>query len=240
MILAQARTLEGPAIDWAGLSPIIAVLMGAIVVLMTGLLRPRFAREHIVPFLSFASLAIAMGLTIWQLDETKDLVSASLRLDGLSTVLTLIFLVAGMAAVILSWRHVAPRESAHGEYHALLLTCIGGMLVLAWSQNLVAVFVGYELLSIPLYVLCATEMRRSGSLESGLKYLIVGSVGSATLLYGLAMLYGATDALKHSPTTVSAMPPRSRVSEPRPCSSIAREMPEKSVDPVAPYTSASP
>jgi NADH-quinone oxidoreductase subunit N len=198
MILAQARTLEGPAIDWAGLSPIIAVLMGAIVVLMTGLLRPRFAREHIVPFLSFASLAIAMGLTIWQLDETKDLVSASLRLDGLSTVLTLIFLVAGMAAVILSWRHVAPRESAHGEYHALLLTCIGGMLVLAWSQNLVAVFVGYELLSIPLYVLCATEMRRSTSLESGLKYLIVGSVGSATLLYGLALVYGATGSTDFS------------------------------------------
>jgi NADH-quinone oxidoreductase subunit N len=67
----------------------------------------------------------------------------------------------------MAWRHVAPRESAHGEFHALLLTSIGGMLVLAWSQNLVAVFVGYELLSIPLYVLCATEMRRSTSLESG-------------------------------------------------------------------------
>ena len=53
-------------------------------------------------------------------------------------------------------------------------------------------FVGLELLSIPLYVLCATEMRREHSLESGLKYLIIGSVGSATLLYGLAMIYGAT------------------------------------------------
>ncbi len=192
MILAQVQKLEGPAIDWAGLSPIIAVLMGAIVVLMTGLLRPRFAREHVVPFLSLASLGTALGLTIWQLDTEADLVSAALRIDGLSTVLSLIFLVAGMVAVVLSWRHIAPRESAHGEYHALLLTCIGGMLVLAWSQNLVAVFVGYELLSIPLYVLCATEMRRSTSLEAGLKYLIVGSVGSATLLYGLALVYGAT------------------------------------------------
>ena len=53
-------------------------------------------------------------------------------------------------------------------------------------------FLGLELLSIPLYVLCATEMRREHSLESGLKYLIIGSVGSATLLYGLAMIYGAT------------------------------------------------
>jgi NADH-quinone oxidoreductase subunit N len=56
-------------------------------------------------------------------------------------------------------------------------------------------FVGYELLSIPLYVLCATEMRRATSLESGLKYLIIGSVGSATLLYGLALVYGATGAM---------------------------------------------
>ena len=53
-------------------------------------------------------------------------------------------------------------------------------------------FLGFELLSIPLYVLCATELRRARSLESGLKYLIVGSVGSATLVYGLALIYGAT------------------------------------------------
>jgi NADH-quinone oxidoreductase subunit N len=65
-------------------------------------------------------------------------------------------------------------------------------VVLAGATNLVALFIGFELLSIPLYVLCATEMRRAKSLESGLKYLIIGSVGSATLVYGLAFLYGAT------------------------------------------------
>ena len=66
------------------------------------------------------------------------------------------------------------------------------MFVLVAAQNLVTLFLGLELLSIPLYVLCATEMRRATSLESGLKYLIIGSVGSATLLYGLAFIYGAT------------------------------------------------
>ncbi|MEJ7715578.1 MAG: proton-conducting transporter membrane subunit [Thermoleophilaceae bacterium] len=55
-------------------------------------------------------------------------------------------------------------------------------------------FVGLELLSIPLYVLCASEVRRAPSLEAGLKYLVIGSVGSATLLYGLALIYGATGA----------------------------------------------
>ena len=94
--------------------------------------------------------------------------------------------------MLLAWRSQAAHEAAHGEFHALLLTSIGGMSVLASAQNTVALFVGLELLSIPLYVLCATELRREHSLESGLKYLIVGSVGSATLLYGLALIYGAT------------------------------------------------
>ena len=57
-------------------------------------------------------------------------------------------------------------------------------------------FIGFELLSIPLYVLCATELHRRTSLEAGLKYLVVGSVGSATLLYGLALIYGATGAMR--------------------------------------------
>jgi NADH-quinone oxidoreductase subunit N len=68
------------------------------------------------------------------------------------------------------------------------------MSLLASAHNTVMVFVGLELLSIPLYVMCASEMRRERSLESGLKYLIIGSVGSATLLYGLALVYGATGA----------------------------------------------
>ena len=57
-------------------------------------------------------------------------------------------------------------------------------------------FIGFELLSIPLYVLCATHLHRRTSLEAGLKYLVVGSVGSATLLYGLALVYGATGAME--------------------------------------------
>ena len=69
------------------------------------------------------------------------------------------------------------------------------MVVLAEAESLITLFVGLELLSIPLYVLCATELRRKTSLEAGLKYLVVGSVGSATLLYGLALIYGATGAM---------------------------------------------
>ena len=117
-----------------------------------------------------------------------------MAMDDLTLFLTLVFVAAAVGAVLLSWRAVAPREAGHGEYYALLLTAVAGMVVLAGATNLVTIFIGYELLSIPLYVLCATEMRRATSLESGLKYLIIGSVGSATLLYGLAFVYGATGA----------------------------------------------
>jgi NADH-quinone oxidoreductase subunit N len=106
----------------------------------------------------------------------------------------MLFLVSAAAAVLLSWRGIAVREAGHGEFHCLLLTAVLGMVVLAGANDLVTLFIGYELLSIPLYVMCATEMRRATSLESGLKYLIIGSVGSATLLYGLALVYGATGA----------------------------------------------
>jgi NADH-quinone oxidoreductase subunit N len=186
--------VSGPHIDWAGLSPLVAVFAGALVVLMLGLARSRAIREVAVPALSVLTLAVAAALSIWQWGERTDLIAGALRLDELTLILTLMFCVAGVAAILLSWRHVAPREAAHGEYHALLLTSIAGMIVLVAAQNLVTAFLGLELLSIPLYVLCATEMRRASSLESGLKYLVVGSLGSATFLYGLAFLYGATGA----------------------------------------------
>jgi len=197
-MIAAAAKVSGPHIDWAGVSPLIAVLCGALVVLLLGLVVSRAARETAVPALSIVALAVAIGLSVSQWGERKDLIAGALRLDELTLILTIVFCVAGISAVLLSWRHVAPREASHGEYHALLLTSIAGMIVLVAAQNLVSVFLGLELLSIPLYVLCATEMRRASSLEAGLKYLVAGSVGSATLLYGLAFVYGATGSTDFS------------------------------------------
>ncbi|MCW2983972.1 MAG: NADH-quinone oxidoreductase subunit [Conexibacter sp.] len=186
-----------PTIDWAGVSPILALLGGSIVVLMAGLLSGRFIREQVVPFLTIVAFGAAIGCGVWQWDEAKDLFVAkgsqgAMRLDDLTLMITFIVSVTGIGTVLLAWRSIAPREAAHGEFFALMLTSAAGMVILAAAQNLVTVFLGLELLSVPLYVLCATEMRRERSLESGLKYLIIGSVGSATMLYGLAFLYGAT------------------------------------------------
>jgi NADH-quinone oxidoreductase subunit N len=126
----------------------------------------------------------------------KPILEGSLTVDTLALGIAMLVYVAGLVCVALSWRAEAAREAGHGEYHSMLLGSISGMVLLAQASDLITVFVGLELLSIPLYVLCATELRRRTSLEAGLKYLVIGSVGSATLLYGLALIYGATGAMQ--------------------------------------------
>jgi NADH-quinone oxidoreductase subunit N len=190
-LLATAH-LKGPHVDFAGLSPLIALLGGAVLVLLAGLARPRRARAQLVPALTLLALGAALGLTVWQWNSQRSIVSGALRVDDLALALNIFLVSGGVGAVLLGGRSRAAREAGHGEWCALLLSSIGGMSLLGGAQNTVLLFLGLELLSIPLYVLCATELRREHSLEAGLKYLIVGSVGSATLLYGLAMLYGAT------------------------------------------------
>jgi NADH-quinone oxidoreductase subunit N len=190
-VIAAAH-LKGPHIDWSGLSPIVVLAVGALVVLLVGLLRGAVARERVVPLLTILTLAGAIGTEIWRFPHAATIIHGALRIDDLGLLIDLICAVSAIAAVILSWRSQAPREAGHGEYHSLLLFSVMGMAILASAQDIITLFVGLELLSIPLYILCAAEYRREGSLESGLKYLIIGSIGSATLVYGLAMVYGAT------------------------------------------------
>lgn len=180
---------QDPTIDYAGMAPTIALTAGLCVVLLSAVFKP-FRRS--APLLTLLVLATAAGLFIWQWGESKDLVSGALRLDDLGTSISLIAIFVAAATVLLSIREPAVEEAGGGEYHALLLGSVLGMTLLAQAQNLVTFFVAIETLSIPLYILCATNLRREQSLESGLKYLIVGSLGSATLLYGMAFLYGGT------------------------------------------------
>jgi NADH-quinone oxidoreductase subunit N len=187
-LLAQASTVKGPPIDWEALSPFISLVAGACVVLLVGLARSAFIRRQVVPVLTL----------IWQWDVNTRIIADELAVDNLTLALTFIFVSGGIAAVFMSWRSVASAEAGEGEYYALLLTSILGMVVLVAAHDLIVLFIGFELLSIPLYVLCATHMRREQSLESGLKYLIIGSVGSATLLYGLALLYGAAGGTNYA------------------------------------------
>jgi NADH-quinone oxidoreductase subunit N len=178
-----------PHIDYAGISPLIALTAGVCVVLLSAVFKPL---RRTAPLLTMIALGAAAGLLIWQWDDPKTLITGALRLDDLAISISLISILTAGFCVLLSIRERATEEAGSGEYHALLLGSVLGMTMLAQATNLVTFFVALETLSIPLYILCATNLRREGSLESGLKYLIVGSIGSATLLYGMAFLYGGT------------------------------------------------
>jgi len=186
--------VHAPVIDYKALSPLMATVGGSVVVMLAGLIRARVVQRALVPLLTAASLLACFGLLIWVWEPGRQepIISGALTVDTLALGLSALFLVAGLVTILLSFRAEAVREAGAGEYYTLLLGSISGMLVLAAASNLITLFVGIELLSIPLYVLCATELRRETSLEAGLKYLVIGSVGSATLLYGLALVYGAT------------------------------------------------
>ncbi len=195
-ILAAAH-LSGPHIDWASFMPFVILGVGALAVLLIGLFG-RVARETVVPLVTIAALVASIVIEVTRLNHPASIISHALAVDGLALVLDMIFAVAAIAAVILSLRESATRIAGHGEYNSLILFSVLGMAILVSAQNLITLFVGFELLSIPLYVLCASEFWREGSLESGLKYLVIGSVGSATLVYGLALVYGATGSTQFS------------------------------------------
>jgi NADH-quinone oxidoreductase subunit N len=214
VILAAAQHIKGPYIDWRALSPFLVLTAGGLVVMLIGLLRPAVIRQGVVPVLAALTFVCALAAEIWVyhhhahgrsgfcLIASPRCGSAPLAMDRLSLELQMLFALAGLATVLMSWRGIAVRESGHGEYNALVIFSVLGMGVFASAQNLVTLFLGIELLSIPLYILCASETRREGSLESGLKYLVVGSVGSATLVYGLGLIYGATGSTDF--TTIGA------------------------------------
>jgi len=181
-------TFDAPTIDYGALSPVIALTAGLCVVLMSAVIGPL---RRSAPVMTMAVLGTTATSLISQWNDPTDLVAGALRLDDLAIAISLMAILAAAFAVLYSLREPAAEQAGSGEYHALLLGSVLGMVLLAQAQNLVSLFVAIETLSIPLYILCATNLRREESLESGLKYLIVGSLGSATLLYGLAFLYGA-------------------------------------------------
>jgi NADH-quinone oxidoreductase subunit N len=193
---------NAPDINYAGISPIIALTGGLVLTLLAGLFGSRNQQRIMVSIVGLGTLAAAAGLLIAQWGAHKNLVAGALRLDDLAIATSLIAIGAAAFCIPLSWREEAFDRplgpSGHGEFQALLICSVLGMTLIAQAQNLIAFFVALELLSVPLYVLCGSALRKQVSLESGLKYLIIGSLGSATLLYGLAFVYGASGSTDFS------------------------------------------
>ena len=158
-------TFYAPDIDYAGLSPVIALTAGICVVLVAGLFRtPDLGPPR--PDLDGARRR-RPGSASGSGARARTWSPGALRLDELALAAALICIFAAAVCVLLSIREPAAERSGHGEFYSLLLGSVLGMVLLAMAQNLVSFFIALELLSMPLYVLCASAVRREASLESG-------------------------------------------------------------------------
>ena len=186
-----------PSVDWFALSPVLAPLAAAGLALLGSVLVPRRARKPfaaIVCALGVAGALVAAALVYWKTPEGRGVVAEAIRRDRLAAFAQMIVAGSGLLAVGVSYSERA-REEHVGEYFALLAAAGSGMAFLVAANNLMTLFLGLEWFSLALYVICAIEYDFVSSLEAGLKYLIVGSFGSAVLLFGSALVYGATGAL---------------------------------------------
>jgi len=115
-----------------------------------------------------------------------------LQLDRFSALASALIITAALLSCALATYYLEVVGINHAEYYALLLLATAGMLTMVTAIDFLPLFVGLELMSIPLYALAGFDRRRLSSNESALKYFLIGSFASAVLLYGVALLYGAT------------------------------------------------
>jgi NADH-quinone oxidoreductase subunit N len=187
-----------PTIDWAALSPELALLGGASLCLVVTLFLPQGYRRPfaaIVATLCFIGAGIAAGILFASDDTGRAVVANAIRRDRLAELAQILIAGSGLLAVGTSFGWERHERTRVGEYYALLLSAAAGMTFFVAASNLMTLFLGLEWFSISLYVLCAIAVGWLPSLEAGLKYLIVGSFGSAILLFGSAFVYGATGAI---------------------------------------------
>ena len=183
--------INTPSLQWWAIAPELVTGLGAIIVLIACMGKGTLSRA-LAPLLSTAILIGAAIVTLTHSGTSyRAAYAGQIDSDAIANLARLLAIGAGIVAIIYSWRG-RKIDHRHGEHHALILAATSGLGLFAAAGSLVTMFVGLELFSIALYVLCALEAERLSSLESGLKYLIVGGLSSAVMLYGMTLTYGAT------------------------------------------------
>jgi len=183
--------IDTPDLNWAALAPELITGGAAMVALLIGMGSKPWNRIATITVTLVALIAAGAYATISFTTTSYGAFGGQLHSDELANVGRIIAAACGVVAVVLAVRGRAD-DGRHAEFHALILAAVTGMGLLVASSSFVTLFIGLELFSIALYVLCALDAERAASLESGLKYLIIGGLSSAVLLYGTALVYGAT------------------------------------------------
>ena len=188
-----------PEVDWQLIGPINVLIVGALLLLLVASLA-RHTRWISGVYVWFtASVATIAGLVaIRQWDNARDplesvsAIANALKIDGFSVFFTILICAAAILATFLVDDYLR-REDLHGpETFVLMLLSASGGVIMASANDLIVLFLGLEILSIALYVLAGSHLRRAESQESALKYFVLGGFSSAVFLYGVALIYGAT------------------------------------------------
>jgi NADH-quinone oxidoreductase subunit N len=189
-----SATLQGPPVNWYALSPLFVLLGAAMFLLVVGALAPNWPRHVYALFSAACGLAtMVLCFFLWHDIGRKGvttLVGGALRFDDFSLFVTIAISVAIVLVSFVTDDYLR-REGLDGpEVYALyFLAAIGGV-VMGAANDLIIVFLGLEILSIAMYVMAASHLRRIESQESGIKYFVLGGFSSAFFLYGIAMIYG--------------------------------------------------
>ena len=172
--------------------PLIFLVLWACVLLMLAVFSKN--REGLFPTLAALGLLVT-GVLAWPgLNGAASAFGGMYMADGFSAFVTLLLVVSGLLAIAISTDYVRRFNLDRPEYYIMMLFSISGMMLMSSAADLIVIFIALELLSIPLYVLAAFAAPNPGSEEAGLKYFLLGAFASGFLLYGIALVYGATGA----------------------------------------------
>src|SRR5919197_5853066 len=189
--------ISRPNVDWFALSPSLALLGASSVALMAAVLVPARARKAFaatVTVLGYAGAGVAAGFLFDRSANGEPVIAGAIFRDRWGALAAVIIAGIGVVAVGISYAQRVGQEHV-AEYYSLLAAAGAGMALFVTAGNLMTLFLGLEWFSICLYILCAIDRDQEGSLEAGLKYLIVGGFRSPVLLFGSALVYGATGAV---------------------------------------------
>ena len=173
------------------IEPLLIVCGVAIFLLMLDLALPH-GKKHVSGYVAFAGLLWALWRTLGQWGMSERGYAGMVALDNLSTLFNVLFLSTTAVVVLMSRPFLEEENVEQPEYYALLLFATSGMMMLASGLDLITLFLGIEVLSISLYILAGYRRNSDASNEAAMKYFLLGAFASGILLYGIALVYGAT------------------------------------------------
>jgi NADH-quinone oxidoreductase subunit N len=183
--------LSAVHIDYQTVLPELVVTGTMIVVLFLDLVVPPDRRRWLaVATVVGLALALVASIPLW--GQHRSAFADTVAGDSFAAFFNVLLLAITILTVLISPRYLRAVHLDFGEYYALVLSAAAGMMLLAAATSLMTIFLGIELLSLALYVLCSFSRLQEHSQESGLKYLLLGGFATGFLLYGMALIYGAT------------------------------------------------